>query len=153
MNRILVNYGRTISKTMADLCFLCNKSDSGGESLIEVVRGMKSLRTASVEQNDGKIDYLKSVTSVKVHEKCRSVYISKNCIQAAKRKQEEGETITSPLVLRKKRGEVFDFKNQCLFCGEVADETAEKKKREKYRRKIKNVSTLECNDTVIKKAE
>lgn len=138
---------------MADLCFLCNKSDSGGESLIEVVRGMKSLRTASVERNDGKIDYLKSVTSVKVHEKCRSVYISKNCIQAAKRKQEEGETITSPLVLRKKRGEVFDFKKQCLFCGEVADEAAEKKKREKYRRKIKNVSTLEFKDTVIKKAE
>lgn len=135
---------------MADLCFLCNKSDSGGESLIEVVRGMKSLRTASVERNDGKIDYLKSVTSVKVHEKCRSVYISKNCIQAAKRKQEEGET--SPLVLRKKRGEVFDFKSQCLFCGDVTDEAAEKKKKEKYRRKIKNVSTLEFKDTVIKKS-
>lgn len=88
-----------------------------------------------------------------MHEKCRSVYISKNCIQAGKRKQEEGETITSPLVLRKKRGEVFDFKNQCLFCGEVADETAEKKKREKYRRKIKKVSTLEFKETVIKKAK
>ncbi|CAH2255148.1 jg7243 [Pararge aegeria aegeria] len=91
---------------------------------------MKTLQTASVERNDGKTDYLKSVTSVKVHEKCRSVYVSKNCIQAAKRKQEEGETITSPLV------EVFDFKNQCLFCGEVANEAAEKKKREKYRRRI-----------------
>lgn len=48
---------------------------------------------------------------------------------------------------------MFDFKNQCLFCGEVADEAAEKKKSEKYRRKIKNVSTLEFKDTVIKKAE
>lgn len=81
------------------------------------------------------------------------MHISENCIQAAKRKQEEGETITSPLVLLKKRGEVFDFKNQYLFCGEVADEAAEKKKREKYRRKIKNVSTLEFKDTVLKKAE
>lgn len=55
---------------MADLCFLCNKLGSGGESLIEIVRGMKSLRTASVERNDRKMDYLKSVTSVKVNEKC-----------------------------------------------------------------------------------
>lgn len=54
---------------MAELCFLCNKSDSGGKSLVEVVRGIKTLRTASVERNDGRIDYLKSVTSVKVHEK------------------------------------------------------------------------------------
>lgn len=29
---------------------------------------------------------------------------------------------------------MFDFKNQYLFCGEVADETPEKKKSEKYRR-------------------
>lgn len=53
--------------------------------------------------------------------------ISKNCIEAAKRKQEEGETITLTLLLHEKRGEVFDFKNKCLFCGEVADEAAEKK--------------------------
>lgn len=147
---LLVTIKCTISKTMEDLCFLCNKSDSEFESLVEVVRGIKILRTASIERNDGHIDNLKSVTSVKVHEKCRSFYISKNCIQAEKRRLEQEETTTSP-ILPCKRRKGFDFKKQCLFCGEVADEVTKKKRKEKYRRKIKNVCTHEFKDTVIRK--
>lgn len=44
---LLVNIKCTISKTMENLCFLCNKSDSEFESLVEVVRGIKTLRTAN----------------------------------------------------------------------------------------------------------
>ncbi|KAK0072751.1 hypothetical protein PV325_010883 [Microctonus aethiopoides] len=71
------------------------------------------------------------------HEKCQTVYVSKNCIQAAKRRLEHGETTVSPSVPHKRRSEVFDFKKQCFFCGETAYETAETKKKEKYRRKMK----------------
>ncbi|XP_014616400.1 PREDICTED: uncharacterized protein LOC106793738 [Polistes canadensis] len=138
---------------MENLCFICKKSDSEGESLVNVVRGIKTLRTASIKRNDGLIDYLKTVTSVQVHEKCRTVYISKNCILVAKRRVEQDEATASPIVPHKRRSEVFDFKKQCLFCGEVADKAAETKKKEKYRRKISTVSTLEFKDNVIKKVE
>lgn len=87
-----------------------------------------------------------------MHEKCRSVYISKNCIQAEKRRLEQEETTASPIVPCKRR-KGFDFKKQCLFCGEVADEVTEKKRKEKYRRKIKNLCTHEFKDTITKKTE
>ncbi|GFV37759.1 uncharacterized protein TNCV_3040171 [Trichonephila clavipes] len=56
---------------------------------------------------------------------------------------------------KKKRSEAFDFKKLCLFCGQVADEAAEtkkKKEREKYRRKISKVSTPEFKYNVLKKS-
>ncbi|KAL4706763.1 hypothetical protein ACJJTC_018144 [Scirpophaga incertulas] len=47
----------------------------------------------------------------------------------------------------------FDFKKICLFCGEEASEVIEKKKEKKYRRVIREVSTLSFKDTVLKAAE
>ncbi|KAK0071960.1 hypothetical protein PV325_012107, partial [Microctonus aethiopoides] len=55
-----------------------------------------------------------------------------NCIQAAKRRLEQGETIASPSVPHKRRSEVFDFMKQCFSRGETADEAAETKKKEKF---------------------
>ncbi|GFS50027.1 SWIM-type domain-containing protein [Trichonephila inaurata madagascariensis] len=50
-----------------------------------------------------------------------------------------------------KRSEAFNFKKLCLFCGQVADEATEIKK--KYRCKIRKLSTLEFKDNVLRKAE
>lgn len=134
---------------MADLCFLCDKSDSEGEPLVEVARCIKTFRTASIERNDGHIDHLKFVISAKVHEKCLNVSFSINCIQAEKRRLEQGETTVPPSILVK--SEVFDLKKPFDFL--VVDEAAEIKKKEKYRRKVKTGSTLEFKDTVNKKAK
>lgn len=137
---------------MADLCFICNKLISESAS-VSVVRGLQTLKTASIERNDGNINYLNTLTSVMVHVDCRKVYISKNSIAASKRRAEEDETPTAASPPRKKREEVFDFKTFCLFCGQVADEAAEKKQKEKYRRTISKVSTLDFKNNVLKKAD
>lgn len=136
---------------MADLCFICDKKLSEGVS-VNVVRGLQTLKTASIERNDGHIDYLNTLSSVNVHSECRKVYTSKNVIIASKRRTDESEPSTSS-ASRKKRNEVFDFGKLCLFCGQEADEIAEKKKKLKYRRTISNVSTLAFKDNVIKRAE
>ncbi|CAH2086035.1 unnamed protein product [Euphydryas editha] len=136
---------------MADLCFICDKKLSEGVS-VNVVRGLQTLKTASIERNDGHIDYLNTLSSVNVHSECRKVYTSKNVIIASKRRTDESEPSTSSAP-RKKRNEVFDFGKLCLFCGQEADEIAEKKKKLKYRRTISNVSTLAFKDNVIKRAE
>ncbi|KAE9522981.1 hypothetical protein AGLY_016612 [Aphis glycines] len=53
----------------------------------------------------------------------------------------------------KKRSSKFDFRTLCLVCGEEANEDVEKRKRQEYRRKIKQVSTLSFKDNIIKTAE
>ncbi|GFY69748.1 uncharacterized protein TNIN_256571 [Trichonephila inaurata madagascariensis] len=80
---------------MADLCFICNESLSQGDP-VNVVRGLKTLRVASIERNDGYINFLNSSTSVNVHTECRKVHISKNSIAASKRRIENSEPLSSP---------------------------------------------------------
>ncbi|GFY60574.1 hypothetical protein TNIN_231221 [Trichonephila inaurata madagascariensis] len=46
---------------MADLCFICDESLSQGDPA-NVVRGLKTLKAASIERNDGHIDFLNSST-------------------------------------------------------------------------------------------
>ncbi|KAL4718412.1 hypothetical protein ACJJTC_016033 [Scirpophaga incertulas] len=46
----------------------------------------------------------------------------------------------------------FNVKKYCLFCGDEANEEAEKKKAQNVRRKIYNVSTLEFKDSILKVA-
>ncbi|GFY37374.1 SWIM-type domain-containing protein [Trichonephila inaurata madagascariensis] len=122
---------------MADLCFIYNESLSQGDP-VNVVRGLKTLRPASIERNDGYINFLNSSTSVNVHTECRKVYISKNYIAASKRCIENSEPLSPPIVPRKRRNEVFDFKKPCLFCDQVAEEAAETKKKEKYRDEVQD---------------
>ncbi|GFY41199.1 hypothetical protein TNIN_52701 [Trichonephila inaurata madagascariensis] len=55
---------------MTDLCFICNESLSQGDP-VNVVRGLKTLKTASMERNDGHIDFLNSSIPENVHTECR----------------------------------------------------------------------------------
>lgn len=134
---------------MSDKCFICNESLSSGD-VVEVRRGLQTLKNASVARSDGNIEYLNTVTVVNVHSNCRKNYTNNLSIAAFKRRQEEPSTSTSP---RKKRINSFDFKKLCLFCGEEASEELERKKETKYRHAIRKVSTLTFKDTVLKAAE
>lgn len=155
---ISILYSRFISQpkiqsnVMADLCFICDKPLSESDT-VNVVRGLQTLKTASIARNDGNIGYLNTLNSVNVHTECRKVYISKNSITASKRRQTERQPSLSPNPPRKKRNETFDFKTLCIFCGEVANEATEIKRIEKYKRPISKVSTLEFKDNIIKKAD
>ena len=60
--------------TMADnTCFICNETLSNG-AIVTVERGLETVRNASVERDDGHINYLRSVNSVTVHVECRKNY-------------------------------------------------------------------------------
>ncbi|GFY51592.1 hypothetical protein TNIN_452601 [Trichonephila inaurata madagascariensis] len=52
---------------MADLCFICNESSQGDP--VNIVRGLKTLKAASIERNDGHIDFLNSSTPENIHTK------------------------------------------------------------------------------------
>lgn len=134
---------------MCDACFICKEVLSDGD-VVEVRRGLQTLKNASIARGDGNIEYLDTVTFVNVHSNCRKNYTNTLSIAAFKRRQEEPSTSISP---RKKRISSFDFKKLCLFCGEEASEVIEKKKEKKYRRVIREVSTLSFKDTVLKAAE
>lgn len=135
---------------MTDLCFICDQPLSESET-VNVVRGLHTLKSASISRNDGHIEYLNTVTSVNVHTDCRKKYISKNSIEACKRRHEEEEPSTSSDRSRKKRNDGFDFKTLCMFCGEVA--RSNPKKEEKYKTRICQVSTIEFKNKVIEVAD
>lgn len=136
---------------MAGNCFICENSLSVGET-VNVERGLQTLKNASNERDDGHLEFLNNVTSVTVHVECRKEYTQKK-IASFKREREEnaaGPCNPSP---HKKRSSKFDFRTLCLVCGEEANEDVEKRKRQEYRRKIKQVSTLSFKDNIIKTAE
>jgi len=58
---------------MEEMCFICDKSLSEGATVV-VERGIQTLRDASAERNDGKIEHLRSVDSIKIHTQCRKTY-------------------------------------------------------------------------------
>ncbi|KAL4112100.1 hypothetical protein QTP88_015948 [Uroleucon formosanum] len=107
----------------------------------------------SNERDDGHLEFLNNVTSVTVHVECRKVYTHKKKIASFKREREENAAGPSNPSPHKKRSSKFDFRTLCLVCGEEANEDVEKRKRQEYRRKIKQVSTLSFKDNIIKTAE
>ncbi|KAF0716418.1 SWIM-type domain-containing protein [Aphis craccivora] len=125
---------------MAGNCFICENSLSVGET-VNVERGLQTLKNASNERDDGHLEFLNNVTSVTVHVECRKEEREENAA---------GPCNPSP---HKKRSSKFDFRTLCLVCGEEANEDVEKRKRQEYRRKIKQVSTLSFKDNIIKTAE
>ena len=115
---------------MSQLCFICNKLLTEGKT-VTVSRGMKTLIDVNIERGDEFVDYLRSEKSVIAHVDCRKSYIRKSSIAAIKRQHEDGQTSTSKVSPPRTRARVnesdFCFKKYCLFCGDEADEEAEKK--------------------------
>ncbi|CAH2237338.1 jg3546 [Pararge aegeria aegeria] len=141
---------------MSQFCFICNKLLTEDETVV-VSRGMPTLIDASVARSDEFADYLRSQKSVTIHVDCRKSYTRKTSISASKRQREEEQASTSKVSPPHTRARIsessFCFKNNCLFCGDEADEEAEKKKVKIYRRKIHKVSTLTFKDSILKLAK
>ena len=141
-----------IFKKMSQLCFICNKLSTEGET-VTVSRGMKTLIDAIIERGDEFVDYLRSEKSVTVHVDCRKSYTRKSSIAAIKRQHEDGQASTSkvspPRIKARVSESDFCFKKCCLFCGDEADKEAEKKKSLHRRRKIYNVTTLSFKGSIL----
>lgn len=120
------------------MCFICSNFLSDGQTVV-VQRGIQTLRDASKERDDGKIEYLRDATSIEVHIDCRRNYLRKSSIAAfvSKRERIDDDPSTSssssPPCTRLRISEQpsFDFKKLCFFCGDEANEEKEKRKRKK----------------------
>lgn len=122
--------------------------------IVTVDRGMKTLIDASAERGDEFTDYLKSQKSVAVHVQCRKNYTRRSTIAAVKRQHEEDQASTSKPRTRARVSEsAFCFKNHCFFCGDEANEEYEKKRAQKFRRRICKVTTLSFKESVLKIAQ
>lgn len=119
-----------------------------------VSRGIPTLIDASVARGDEFVDYLRGLKSVTIHVDCRKSYTRKSSIAAVKRQHEDEQASTSKVSPPRTRARLsesnFCFKNCCLFCGDVADEEAEKKKAKHLRKIIYKVSTLTFKESLLK---
>lgn len=109
------------------------------DETVVVSRGMPTLIDASVARGDEFADYLRSQTSITIHMDCRKSYTRKSSITAVKRQHEDEQASTSKVSPPRTRARVgesdFSFKKNCLFCGNEANEEAEKKKPQDVRKK------------------
>lgn len=141
---------------MLQFCFICNKLLTEDETVV-VSRGMPTLIDASVARNDEFTEYLRSEKSVTIHVDCRKAYTRKSSISAAKRQRENEEASISKISPPRTRARVSEssscFKENFLFCGDEADEEAEKKKPQNLRKKIYKVSTLNFKESLLKLAK
>lgn len=64
-----------------EYCFICNKKLDSAEFL-QVTRGMETLKRASAERNDGFLDILKNLDSIKAHTECRRLYTNPSRIKS-----------------------------------------------------------------------
>lgn len=134
------------------ICFICEKSLDDGKDCVTVKRGLRGLLEASQARNKSKhTEILKAVSEVRVHKECRLNYTRKTSIKKALRYEEESaQTCSSDRNVLRSSIPQFNFKIQCLFCGE---ETSEKiKKEKKYRRVVIEVRTLEFKKSVRDRA-
>ncbi|CAG4987924.1 unnamed protein product [Colias eurytheme] len=141
---------------MSQFCFICSKLLTEGETVI-VTRGLQTLIDASNARSDEFTEYLKSQKSVTIHVDCRKSYTRRTSIAAAKRQREDEQASTSKVSPPRTRSRVsessFSFKDNCLFCGDEADEQAEKKKSQHLRKKIYKVSTLKFKESILELAK
>ena len=102
-----------------NMCFCCHKTLSEGETVC-VKDGIENLRRVSKIRNDGNFAMLESVKTILVHKVCRREYIKeKNIARDLKRERESSQETDTHQTLRSE--EKFDFKNKCLFCGDLCD--------------------------------
>ncbi|KAK0160419.1 hypothetical protein PV328_007830 [Microctonus aethiopoides] len=84
--------------------------------VVEVRRGLETLKTSWIAKGDGKNEYLKTVTFVNVHSNCRKNYTNNLSITAFKRCQEEPSTSVSPQV------STLAFENTVLKAADALDD-------------------------------
>ena len=122
------------------LCYICQQVSSA--PLVRIgEKALATLKQASQAQKDNLFSDF-SADTCSVHPSCRKDYTRKHTIQKCKRLREcntdQCSSAKEARVTRK--GTVFDFQRQCLFCGlDVVDDT---KLLTHRRRSVSQISTL-----------
>lgn len=127
-------------------CVVCEKTLNEGETVL-VRKGLDTFKNCSLRRKDGISEKLKNVDSVVLHVNCRKKYTFFRNVAAANNPSLKETTILRSTV------SAFDFKRDCLFCSEVCDSEAEKKKPVSKRSKQFEVRSFSFKNQVIECAK
>ena len=106
---------------------------------MKMQQGIHNLRRVNEIRNDGNLELLQNVDTIEVHKLCRREYIKEKNIARDVRKKSEKSPETQHSL---RSEEKFNFKSNCLFCGDVCDIASEKKKNVHKRKTIWEVRVL-----------
>jgi len=138
-------------------CIICRTNlDSllSDSSYVQVTpAGLDTIHAYSVKRGDFELtNYLSTKPAkVNVHVKCRKRYTNERVYQQDKKRKmcEVVEESSNPPKLLRSATNLFQWKEQCLFCTEPAVVDA----RHPDRSKISYVRTLELRDNILKVAQ
>ena len=129
-------------------CVICRTNITNDCDVATVGRGLNSLIQFSLQYNDIELhEYLLSKPSVvKVHSKCRNNYTSKRKLELALKRSADqiDEQVVEPKLLRS-TAMSFDWKINCIFCGDLCVKDARHPDRCDHRR----VETIHIKNTVL----
>lgn len=125
-------------------CFICEKTLSNSETVC-VTKGLFNLIKVSKARKDGNHVQLGTVDSITVHKLCRREYIKerniKRCVKELASTSKDEKTFRTL--------EKFDFLQNCMFCGEECNVSAERKKNINRQEVVNEVRTLTLKDKVL----
>ena len=138
---------------MTSHCVICSEELSSTEDVSKLTaKGLATLISSSLARNDGLEEKLENVKlPLSLHTTCRKDYTRPDVISAYKRRGDllSASTSATSSVSKTLRSCVsqFDFKNDCLFCGEEASEDV--KLAVNRRKSISRVETIEYREKVV----
>lgn len=133
-----------------NVCVFCKKVLSVSKTVNVGAKGLQSIILASKQKGDKILEELKTATNIKVHESCRKKYVRKEYIKKnlplpideSKNKQTLRSSVKD-----------FDFKTNCLICGESICLEKEKKKPKEYRQEIRIITEVNMKEKLVKICE
>lgn len=141
--------------SVEEVCFVCDKLLS--IDVVDVVKekGTEKLRECSVQRNDGKVNLLLGLTSVKVHQKCRKKYTNVKMIAVAARNGPPPAQPRNADEIPQEPAKDFDFGNACFVCGvEITDQflANEQKKPWEKRVTVASIGSVNAEESIFKVA-
>ena len=128
-----------------ELCLLCGESLSKGNT-VTVTKGLSTIINISTRRKDGISQMLEGLSSIFVHVACRKTYTRDTSIESVLNPSpKKAKSLRSSL-------QAFDFKLNCLFCGDECDKTADQRKQ-LNRRDVYEVRSIDCKESIKKAAE
>lgn len=141
------------SGVSGDLCFVCRDSLNEGEVTLVKERGVRTLLASSISlKNQANIKLLQNVAEISLHSACQKRYNNPKLIKAA---VERGDHEVRPSRPTRTTSQ-FDFRENCLLCGEPITDDFIVKQRKLPPSKRNKVISIECMQTasnVLKAAE
>ena len=133
-------------------CFICKNSLDEGEVSVVKRKGINRFKDSSVKRGKhASVLLLQNFQEITVHSACQKMYNDEKMILAYVHR---GGVAPKPTAKKKTRsqGLSFDFKNNCLFCGEkITDEFLEKQKKLPISRRnvVRNVEKLDIDEGIV----